>query len=305
MSTRRMGFTLVELLVVIAIIGILIALLLPAVQAAREAARRCSCCNNLKQIGLAMHMHHNTYGRLPAGWVAYDPATGKPSPLGEPGWGWAARILPFVEQLNVEKNLVHYDVSILDPANAAARTTPLAVFRCPSDTGKPIFDFEEAHDPGHGHHNPGAEDLEFATANYVGAFGTQDVHICATLGVGQQCRGDGTLFHNSDLRLADITDGLSQTFVVGERSSELGYATWIGVPAADECSPGLVLGSALYPPNSAASHAHNFSSRHPSGTHFLLGDGSVRLIPETIDAAVYKALCTRSGNDLVGNALSP
>jgi len=302
MSIQRRAFTLVELLVVIAIIGLLIALLLPAVQAARESARRCSCCNNLKQIGLAAHMHHDTYGRLPAGWLGYDPATGQPSPLGEPGWGWAAKILPFIEQLNVEKNLVNYHLSILDPAHAAARTHALAVFRCPSDTGKPIFDFDESHG-GHPHHNPGADDLEFATANYVGAFGTQDVHVCATLSVGQQCRGDGTMFHNSDLRLADIADGLSQTFLVGERSSELGYATWIGVPAGDECSPGLVLGSALYAPNSRADHAHNFSSRHPSGTHFLLGDGSVRLVPETIDVAVYRALCTRSGGDSVGSAL--
>ena len=86
MCTQRNGFTLVELLVVIAIIGILIALLLPAIQAAREAARRATCTNNLKQTGLALHMHHDTYHRLPPGWKAYDPNTRKPHWFGEPGW---------------------------------------------------------------------------------------------------------------------------------------------------------------------------------------------------------------------------
>jgi prepilin-type N-terminal cleavage/methylation domain-containing protein len=302
LPARRAAFTLVELLVVIAIIGILIALLLPAVQAAREAARRATCSNNLKQLGLAVHLHHDVHKTLPPGWLAYDPASGASYPAGVPGWAWGAKILPFIEQLNVEKNLINYSLNVTDPAHDAARKTILPVFRCPSDTGKPIFDFEESHGHHDGHH-PGDDDVEFATANYVGVFGTIDIHYCGTLGVGQQCVGNGSLFHNSHVRFADILDGLSQTFIVGERNSDLGYATWVGLPGNDECSPALVLGSASYPPNSRTEHAHNFSSHHPSGTQFLLGDGSVRLIAETIEQSAYHALCTRSNRDLIGNAL--
>lgn len=305
MSTRHTGFTLVELLVVIAVIGILIALLLPAVQAAREAARRAQCSNNLKQIGLALHLHHDVYQRLPAGWLAYEPGTGRPDPLGQPGWAWGAKILPFLEQAAVEKNLINYDVSVSDPIHAKARLTVLQVYRCPSDSGKPIFHAEEIHDHAgdEGSHSSSDGHAEYSTTNYVGVFGTKDIHSCGTLGPGKQCTSDGTLFHNSNLRFADIHDGLSQTFVVGERSSQLGYATWVGVPPGDECFPSLVLGTATYPPNSRAEDIHNFSSHHPSGTQFLLGDGSARLVAESIDTAAYHALCTRSSSDSVGNAL--
>lgn len=294
---RRQGFTLVELLVVIAIIGILIGLLLPAVQAAREAARRSTCANNLKQLGLALHLHHDVHRQLPAGWLAYDPASRAPYPSGVPGWAWGAKILPFIEQLNVEKNLINYNLNVTDPSHDAARTTVLAVFRCPSDTGKPIFRFAEAHPHDHPGHADPEDNVEFATANYVGVFGTVDVHYCETLGVGQRCDGNGPMYHNSFTRFADIVDGLSQTFLVGERNSDLGYATWVGLPGGDECAPAMVLATATYPPNSRAEHAHNFSSHHPSGTQFLSADGSVRLIAETIDTSLYHALCTRAGNE--------
>ena len=84
---------------------------------------------------------------------------------------------------------------------------------------------------------------------------------------------------------------------MGERTSELDYPTWVGAPAGDECAPGLVVGTASYPPNSAQYDIHNFSSHHPAGTNFLLGDGSVRLISQYIDEAAYHALCTRAGGE--------
>jgi prepilin-type N-terminal cleavage/methylation domain-containing protein len=293
MSAQRRGFTLVELLVVIAIIGILIAVLLPAVQAAREAARRTHCKNNLKQIGLALHLHHDTFGRLPAGWDGYD-ATGRPYGLGDPGWSWAARILPFMEKANVQKNFINFTKPVTDPANDAVRVLVLAAFRCPSDVGQSKFlNIDE--DTGYG-------TFEYATGNYPGVWGTGDVHVCGTLPAGVQCKSDGSFFHNSAIRFADIRDGLSQTFLTGERSSRLEYGTWVGTVAGIDCAPGRILGTALYPPN-AGGHTHDFSSEHPSGTHFLLGDGSVRLISQMIDMAAYRALVTRSGSDSVGSAL--
>jgi prepilin-type N-terminal cleavage/methylation domain-containing protein len=291
---RPLAFTLVELLIVIAIIGVLIALLLPAVQAAREAARRMSCSNNLKQIGLALHLYEAANGRLPAGWRAYN-ASGKPNPLGEPGWCWAAGILPFVEQENVAARLLHFDASITAAANAAGRKYPLGLFRCPSDVGDKTFVWT----PDEG---PAASTPELATSNYLGCFGDQNVHICGTVSDGKQCTSDGVFFHNSGVRFADITDGLSQTFFAGERTTYLGYATWVGAPAGDACAPGLVVGTAGYPPNSAEDDAHNFSSNHATGTHFLTGDGSVQLISQYINTAVYHALSTRAGGETVKNS---
>ncbi len=287
---RRTAFTLVELLVVITIIGILIALLLPAVQAAREAARRASCTNNLKQIGVALHMYHDTHRCLPSGWFSFDPSTRRAYALGEPGWGWASRILPFLEQGSVEANLVNDRYSILDSHNDKARVFPLGVFRCPSDIGKSVWTYEE-------------DDLsavDFATGNYVGVFGTTDTHACASLAVGTQCTADGVFYHNSNVRFNDILDGLSQTLMVGERTSVLEYATWVGARPTADCGPGRVVGTASYPPNSQASDIHNFSSLHPAGTNFLSADGSVRMISQTIDTSVYHALSTRANSDVVG-----
>ena len=165
----RKGFTLVELLVVIAIIGILKALLLPAVQAAREAARRMSCSNNLKQIGLALHNYHDSFKRFPPGWRGYDRVTGGPFWLGEPGWGWASALLPHLEQNTVSDALIRFELPITDPANARARVKHLAVFRCPSDTGDPTFLLSEDGHNDHGHdpHDGEFFPLEMATGNFA------------------------------------------------------------------------------------------------------------------------------------------
>ena len=305
---QRKAFTLIELLVVIAIIGILVAMLLPAVQAAREAARRMSCSNNMRQIGIALHLYHDTFGQLPAGWRGYDLATGQPYWLGEPGWGWCAAILPYMEQLNLYEGLIRSELPIAHPLNEQARLTYLPTLRCPSDIGESMFLLYHADDHGHDHGAGIADDishdyfpLRMPTSNYVGMFGTVDMHdICA----GGSCRGDGTFFLNQGVRLADIKDGLSQTLVVGERTSKLSYSTWVGAVAGAEHGPARVVGIAQFPPNSEYNeehYIHNFSSLHPAGTHFLLGDGSVRLILETIDRLVYLSLSTRSAGDLVAD----
>ena len=116
-TPRRPAFTLIELPVVISIIEILFGLLLPAVQAVREAARRTQCSNNLKQIGVSLHMYHDSLGGLPPGWIAQHPTIDRRSWLGRPGWGWGARILPFLEQANVVDNLIDYRLPLSNPLN--------------------------------------------------------------------------------------------------------------------------------------------------------------------------------------------
>ncbi len=300
-SLTRAGFTLVELLVVIAIIGILIALLLPAVQAAREAARRAQCANNLKQIGLACHMYHDTWKMLPAGWVGYNPSNGQPYWFGVPGWGWAAKILPYMEQGNLYKNVVRFELPITHPANSEARVFPVATFRCPSDIGGKTFPLAKG-DP-----TPCVDSsinfpVELAVGNYIGMFGTLHMrNVCAP--PGARCEGDGTFFFQRGVGFQEITDGLSQTLIVGERSSKLAPSTWVGVVTCGQHAPARIVGMALAPPNSLQGDDpfHNFSSFHPGGVHFLLGDGSVRFFSENIEMRVFQALSTRSGGEPVGN----
>ncbi len=298
----RCGFTLVELLVVIAIIAVLIGLLLPAVQAAREAARRMSCTNNLKQIGLGLHMYHNTFGMLPAGWRGYNPSNGQPFFFGLPGWAWSASILPYMEQTAVYETLIHFDRPITDPVNDQVRVAPISIFRCPSDVGDKTFDLQGG-GPSVG--TPPTFPVKLATGNYIGAFGSIEFHLlCAPSSPEYNgCIGNGTFVLNRQFRFADFIDGLSNTLIVGERSSKRAPSTWVGVVTGGQHGVARVAGVASYPPNSETTPAHyfhNFSSFHPAGTNFLAGDGSVKMIPATINEAIFHALITRSNGDIVG-----
>ncbi|MCI0641190.1 MAG: DUF1559 domain-containing protein [Gemmataceae bacterium] len=270
---RRAAFTLIELLVVIAIIAILIGLLLPAVQKVREAAARTECRNNLKQIGLAMHMHHDTLRVFPPGYVSV--VASDDSDLG-PGWGWGAHLLPYLEQQNLHRQ-INFKLDIGDAANATTRVQHLKVFRCPSDVAPEMFP------------TPGNNVL-VAHGHYVGVFGSNEIEDGPS-------NGNGVFFRNSRVRFADIIDGTSNTLFVGERSSNLALNTWTGaVTGADE-APALVLGSADHTPNHAAAHAEDFWSRHPQGVNFLFGDGSVRNIGNSINPQVFSALATRKGGE--------
>lgn len=284
--TQRTGFTLIELLVVIAIIGVLVGILIPAVQAAREAARRVACKNNLRQLGLALHNYHDAHRIFPTGWLGVD-ASGLPHAEGERGWGWASRILPYLEETPLSKS-IRFDRPITDPLNRVPRETVLPLFLCASDpAATEVFTLQR---------EAGGQPLvELSRSNYVGVYGTRELEAFPD-------EGDGVFFHNSQIRFKNILDGLSKTFVVGERSSHLGGSTWVGVVPGGEESMARIVGSGDLPPNPAnldSGHLDDFSSAHPNGTHFLVADGAVILIGDEIDPAVYRAMCTRAGREVV------
>lgn len=309
---KKRAFTLVELLVVIAIIGVLIGLLLPAVQQARESARRMQCTNNLKQIGIGLHNYHDINKSFPSAWRGYE-SDGKPCVYGDPGWGWAAAILPHMEQQSL-RDLCRLNLSVADEANAMARQTRLSCYICPSDRkGDPEFrlsdsrllEHEDEHDHvegGHEHHTD--EDALFGTSNYVCSLGTTDLHEAEHYGhgtslEGQTFKSDGAFYHNSHLGMDAFLDGLSNTIFVGERAVEkVHYSTWVGMPAGDGCIPAIVCGSTHDGFDNSGEH-HSYSSWHPNGANFLLGDGSVRFIPSSIKREIIQSLSTREGGEAV------
>jgi prepilin-type N-terminal cleavage/methylation domain-containing protein len=283
MTRRKSGFTLIELLVVIAIIGILVSLLLPAVQYARESARASSCWNNQKQLGVALHLFHDTHRRLPAGWTGTNPDT---------GWGWCSEILPQLEQ-NDLFNKLRRDLPVDDPLNQQLRETPLPMLLCPSDGVKSTFTiYGGLGDVEFGNMDSGTPLFDVSRTNYVGVFGTEEIEDAPD-------NGNGTFFFNSRLTLADLHDGLSNTLMVGERQSRLGGSTWTGVINGANNAKARIVGIGDHTPNHKDHHFDDFTSKHPVGVHFLLGDGSVKRLNDTINIDVYKALITRNGNEVV------
>ncbi len=327
MFTRKTGFTLVELLVVITIIGVLIALLLPAVQAAREAARRGQCTNNLKQIGLALHGYHTALRSFPPGYISAVGTDNVAHDLG-PGWGWAAMILPYIELDNV-KAQIRYDKDITDPLNGAVRVTSLPVFLCPSDDAAKTFQVDSLGDSPP-YSNPltaSGGPVTVAHGNYLGIFGNPEItpdpgFLNPTQDPTRLPIHRGMFYRNYAVKISDVTDGTSNTLFVGERSTNLAYATWTGavtggqVPAhlpdyynyGPEGAPVLVLGHTgdifdvpAHTPNSIVAHVDDFWSWHPQGANFLMVDGSVRQINDTISPPVYWALGTRAGGETITN----
>lgn len=310
-TLRRPGFTLVELLVVIAIIGVLIALLLPAVQQAREAARRMQCNNNLKQIGLALHNYHDTFGCLPAGYHDVDYAYRL-----EPIYGWAVSILPFLELNNLFEELDPNHIPLRARYHSGYTSddqrllqTRIDAYRCPSDIAGDTHAFVFGATD---HFYPG-------TSNYVAYGGAGDT----TVTLRDNNDAHGTFFGGSYLKFRDITDGTSNTFFVGERdaskvgpsssghTTNFGAAVWAGVASrTNSHRPYRTLTHAVYRPNhdyvaalddeSNIYNGRGVSSLHPGGVNVLLGDGSVQFVSETIEHYyTYRYMVWRNDGNVV------
>jgi prepilin-type N-terminal cleavage/methylation domain-containing protein/prepilin-type processing-associated H-X9-DG protein len=302
-AAARRAFTLVELLVVIAVIGILVALLLPAVQAAREAARRMSCTSNLRQIGVALHNYHDAWGNFPP---ARNPWPLVHSPL--------ARVLPYVEQENLQR-LVDYKQPLSAPANVTASQTLLKLYICPSD-GQPRV----------------GTSLDGAT-NYVANVGS------GTEGYGLIAAGDG-VFNQVPLGFRELIDGSSNTAAISESLIGSGATTPANSPESRRRQRLLVAGgndttpadcdaangtwsgqrgakwidghygnslyNHFYPPNPLTWDCGNASgnkslstarSMHPGGVNLLLADGSVHLYASNVELRVWRAISTRCGGE--------
>jgi prepilin-type N-terminal cleavage/methylation domain-containing protein len=292
----RSAFTLIELIVVIAIISVLIGLLLPAVQKVREAAARASCQNNLKQIGLAMHNFQSRTNRFPVG---YNDLAPWPQNDQGPGWGWASYLLSDLEADNVQ-HLINYGLNVSDPSVniTTARMTFLKIFQCPSDpSSATTFTATDG----------GANSWTLAHGSYVACNGNDGVDDFTTPPhTGAFVRG------TKGFTVADISDGLSSTFFVGERCTTMSWSTWVGViPNAQNPSvraPGDFSGPSSFvlghcgphlPNDNIVTDADAMSSGHTGLVQFLFGDGSVRPITNAIAQSVYDALATRAGAEIV------
>lgn len=316
--TPNSGFTLVELLVVIAIIGILVALLLPAVQKARESAQLMQCKSNMRNIALALHNYHSAHQHFPQG---FDGEMQR-----NEMWGWSAYLLPYLEetalyeQLGVsEQRLMDFfAANANDPQMMQIAQTPLAIYRCPTDSTPPLLPVSR---PGDRHFNGNntPQGYEPPTSNYVGIKGFFDSGCRSDRAVGSyppkykggnlnqafkpNCNSDGIFFGDSEVSMKNIKDGTSKTFMLGERDFRAKAGTYIGSrnPPGNGMWGSYMLIARVSmalnhpiptansePADDAQSNYHNTategcSSSHAGGATFAFADGSVHFISEDID----------------------
>jgi prepilin-type N-terminal cleavage/methylation domain-containing protein/prepilin-type processing-associated H-X9-DG protein len=310
---RNLGFTLIELLVVIAIIGVLIALLLPAVQMARESARRSSCTNNMKQIGLALMNYAEAHRVYPPGWDTH-------------GAGWTAHILPYMEHAALYDSINFVETGPGGAANwdtdgstnQKACETVIATFRCPSLAIDQHMNYNgiEARVPasyrGNGGSIAASDDPSTLVPPYTDAFDGPQNHN----GLFDSC---------SSYRPRDVADGLSKTIIVGESPTDPDFTKdgqgmdfwYIGSPQIDPCNCQTNVSSTEYTEYVGSTVVHmnvrwtlpgthgtlmemSFGSWHPQGANFLMADGSVQYLSENMDLKIYQALSTRDGKETGG-----
>jgi prepilin-type N-terminal cleavage/methylation domain-containing protein len=300
---RRLGFTLVELLVVIAIIGVLVALLLPAVQAAREAARRSSCSNNLKQLGIALHNYHDTHLKFPYGYMESGGFHLRDS--------WAQNLLPFMEQQPLYDQYMATNVQWIMDVPGTIKDIQIKTFDCPSDGASSSALGNNGGLRANGYGMQGS---------YVGCTGD-------TLMLGTT-RLRGLFYRDSANNFATMTDGSSNTLAFsetiirgptssggwGDAGSYWGGARWGGYGFTTLEAPNTTLADQVYACKSttfnrapcvsisSSDTARNFArSYHPGGVQAALGDGSVRFIPQTIDILTWRALGTTGLGEVLGD----
>ncbi|MFO0867799.1 MAG: DUF1559 domain-containing protein [Pirellulales bacterium] len=322
---HRRGLTLIELLVVVAVIGLLVALLLPAVQAARESARLTQCKNNLRQLGLALQSYHDALGTLPSGYLTTRATTGSTTTTGRvphalrgsqdrfdaspptppapdpqaPGWGWATLLFPYCEQRPIHES-IDFQLSVEHPDHDRLRVQRISHLVCPSDIGTGSFEvLDTANQP----------IATGYTNSYTASFGAYGLINL------EPETGNGLFQRNSGHTLASILDGTSHTLAIGERGAILAKAPWAGVVSGGTCrtSPGAPVYTSIVEqapvmalarignrnPNSPWSEPYDFFSPHRQSIYFVYADGSVHGIATTIDMDVFRALATRDGQDSV------
>lgn len=277
----RKGLTVLELLVTMAITGILVSLVLPAIGAARESARRITCVSHLREIGLALQSHHDSVGHLPAGW-RFDSG-------GESAYGWAVSLLPYFGHPSLHDQ-IDMSAHVGSSCNDRARRTALDLMLCPSDIATRSFvlyaDNEAKANAVYASAKPLPGGLRplltLPTTNYVGVFGTfePDDEIPAPV-------GDGSFIENRHARFRDFQRGLSHTIVVGERTMAQVPSTWFGIDLSGEDAAARVVGSTLEGINNPYADECDFSSRHSNGANFLWADGHVSFLAEDIDLSLY------------------
>lgn len=315
----REAFTLVELLVVIAMIGILIALLLPAVQVARESARRSSCTNNLKQLGLAFHHYHDTLKVFPPSYVIQPGGGGRngtPDSITRdagPGYAWGTLLLPFMEQHPLHAS-IDFTRPCWDPANGNAAKTELAGFLCPSSSENSRKLIVES--------NVLSVSIQFGRSCYVANVGQEEPWIYTV--DSYDGIADGPIYRNSQTTMASITDGTSNTVFLGEQHPILSDKTWYGVVPGSLVHPqprfafspsepagvlvnvhsgpcSAVSPPAIHAPNSPVCAPCQMYAEHPGGCNIVLGDGSTRFVSEMINQNTWAALSSRAKGEVVGS----
>lgn len=276
--SQTAGITILELLVVFATIGILLAILMPAVQAARESARNVQCLNSLHQIGTALHSFHDAQRQLPPGW--------QPEATNRSSYGWAVRILREVEESSLEAQI---DRRLpIDTVSPAVRSTTPPVFLCPSDPSDPDFPlFAELGEHGESNQQSTEVLVTLPHANYFGVFGTTDPDAVP----GES--GNGCFVMRRGHRFAELTSGLNHVMMVGERTSRKLASTWLGIATEGEDAAGRITGYNDLGPNRDDADECEFDSRHPGHVNFVWADGHVEGVADDIDRQIYKQSAMR------------
>jgi prepilin-type N-terminal cleavage/methylation domain-containing protein/prepilin-type processing-associated H-X9-DG protein len=310
--SSRSAFTLIELLVVIAIIAVLVGLLLPAVQKVREAATRTKCMNNLKQIGLALQNHHSDHHVLPPGYSWKDnPAIAIftwerkidwPNPVSYvkpewPGWGWAAHLLPYIEQQPLHSS-IDFNAPTVGPQAEPARVAVLSLYTCPADRSTGVYTVFD---------RKGGPVVNAATNSYAACFGTDGSLYNAP------AEHNGLFARNSAIRLDDVKDGTSNTMAIGERGAFFVQTPWCGVldQGAIRTTTGAPVYVSFVHPSQAMVMARfkertlndpwseplEFFTPHPTSMNAAFADGSVRSIRITASIDYLRSIATRSAGD--------